>query len=118
MLETSEGNTIGICMRDDTFEISVNPTGEYKGNWWRVNMQDGTIEQPTPISEKCGTPESGCVYPNRQSKMCNQGYCMQGDLEADGSCGTEMSGHDVCPKDNEKCAEWCDKASVPTLGGK
>lgn len=44
-LETSEGNAIGVCMRDDTFEINVIPKGSEKRNWWRVNMQKGTIEK-------------------------------------------------------------------------
>jgi hypothetical protein len=45
LLETSEGDQIGICMRDDTFEINVCPHGRHGKNWWRVNMQKGTIEQ-------------------------------------------------------------------------
>lgn len=44
MLETSEGNQIGICMRDDTFEINIIPEDGNGSNWWRVNMQDGTIK--------------------------------------------------------------------------
>ena len=44
LLETSEGNQIGVCMRDDTLEIHVLPGGKNTMNWWRVNMQDGTIE--------------------------------------------------------------------------
>ncbi len=48
LLETVEGNQIGICMRDDTIEINVCPKGEDTKNWWRVNMQDGTIERTTP----------------------------------------------------------------------
>jgi len=42
MLRTSEGNEIGICMRDDTFEINII-TGN--GGWYRINMQAGTIEK-------------------------------------------------------------------------
>lgn len=44
LLETSEGNQIGVCMRDDTFEINICPDGKNKDNWWRVNMQTGTVE--------------------------------------------------------------------------
>ena len=43
LMETSEGNEIGICMRDDSFEINVIPKGSNKRNWWRVDMQNGTI---------------------------------------------------------------------------
>ena len=44
LLETSEGNQIGVCMRDDTFEITACPDGKNTGNWWRVNVQTGRIE--------------------------------------------------------------------------
>jgi len=43
MLETEEGNQVGICMRDDTVEINVRPKGSGANNWWRVDMQTGTI---------------------------------------------------------------------------
>ncbi|MCP3686514.1 MAG: hypothetical protein GY861_28075 [bacterium] len=48
LMQTKEGNQIGICMRDDSFEINVIPKGTQllkseDRNWWRVNMQDGTI---------------------------------------------------------------------------
>ena len=42
LLKTSEGNAIGICMRDDTFEINIIPKGK-KDKWYRVNMQLQTI---------------------------------------------------------------------------
>ena len=42
-LETSEGNRIGICMRDDTFEINVLPKGAAVSTWHRVNMQTRNI---------------------------------------------------------------------------
>lgn len=45
MLETQEGNQVGICMRDDTFEINVMPKGAEKHKWFRVNMQKRTIEE-------------------------------------------------------------------------
>ena len=44
LLETQEGNQIGVCMRDDTLEINVCPSGNHTNNWWRVNMQTGCIE--------------------------------------------------------------------------
>lgn len=45
-LETRDGNAIGVCMRDDTLEIRVIPKGcTDHANWWRVNMQAGTIEK-------------------------------------------------------------------------
>jgi hypothetical protein len=43
LLETSEGNRLGICMRDDTFEINVMPKGEVEHCWQRVNMQNKNI---------------------------------------------------------------------------
>jgi hypothetical protein len=45
LLETTEGNQIGVCMRDDTLEINVCPAGKNTGNWWRVNMQTKEIER-------------------------------------------------------------------------
>jgi hypothetical protein len=45
LLETEEGNQIGICMRDDTLEINVCPKSKNTDNWWRINMQAGIIEQ-------------------------------------------------------------------------
>ena len=47
LLETTEGNQIGVCMRDNTFEINVCPAGENTNNWWRANMQNGKIEKMT-----------------------------------------------------------------------
>ena len=63
-LETSEGNAIGVCMRDDTLEINVMPGGKHTGNWWRVNMQTGDIDpMPNapahPRAEK-SRGEAGC----------------------------------------------------------
>lgn len=45
ILETANGNSIGICMRDDTLEINVLPRGENTNNWWRVNMDTGQISR-------------------------------------------------------------------------
>ena len=45
LMETSAGNQIGVCMRDDTLEINICPAGKNTDNWWRVNMQTGKIEQ-------------------------------------------------------------------------
>ena len=53
ILETREGNQIGVSMRDDTVEINVLPKGVNTGNWWRVNMQTSCI-----ASMKESSPES------------------------------------------------------------
>jgi len=42
LMETNEGNAIGICMRDDTFEINVLPK-DRTGHWHRVDMQKSKI---------------------------------------------------------------------------
>lgn len=49
LLRTSEGNEISVCMRDNTFEINVMPAGtvDMSPNWWRVDMQDGSIKRQT-----------------------------------------------------------------------
>jgi hypothetical protein len=51
MLETQEGNRIAICMRDDTFEINIMPKGIHTGNWHRIDMQSGRIENMKRIRE-------------------------------------------------------------------
>ncbi len=43
LMETSEGNKIAICMRDDTFEINVIDRNG-KDCWHRVDMQSLTIK--------------------------------------------------------------------------
>ena len=43
LLETEEGNGLGVCMRDDTFEIHVIPADRDKGLWFRVDMQEMTV---------------------------------------------------------------------------
>ena len=45
LLETEGGNQLGVCMRDDTFEINVLPAGvPYdEENWHRVNMATAEI---------------------------------------------------------------------------
>ena len=43
LLETIEGNKIGICMRDDTFEINVIPKGGMKSVWHGVDMKTANI---------------------------------------------------------------------------
>ena len=62
LLETSEGNRLGICMRDDTFEINIIPHGTplEKHNWWRVNMQDGTIEKEVANVSTGGVKTESC----------------------------------------------------------
>ena len=44
-LETSEGNQLRVCMRDDTFEFLFVPKGEIVGSWHRFNMQTRRIEK-------------------------------------------------------------------------
>ncbi len=41
VLETSEGNRISICMRDDTFELTIPGSDK----WFRANIKDGTIDK-------------------------------------------------------------------------
>ena len=43
LMETTEGNQIGVCMRDDTLEINVCPGSKNTDNWWRARMQAGRI---------------------------------------------------------------------------
>ena len=38
-LETSEGNRIGFCMRDDTVEMNILPKSG-GSQWIRIDMQD------------------------------------------------------------------------------
>lgn len=59
-LETDEGHAIGVCMRGDTLEINILKHGENHNNWWRVNMQDETIEPMTLIAEECLTESNSC----------------------------------------------------------
>lgn len=59
MLETSEGNRLGICMRDDTFEINVMPKGEGGHCWQRVNMQTKTITRMYAKQHKVINPDGG-----------------------------------------------------------
>jgi len=61
LLETSEGNRIGICMRDDTLEINVLPKGKDTQNWWHVNMQEGTIEKEPTSDTVCPTETAESV---------------------------------------------------------
>lgn len=44
-LETSEGNQLRVCMRDDTFEFSFVPEGETVAMWYRFNIQTRRIEK-------------------------------------------------------------------------
>lgn len=43
LLRTDEGDSIGVCMRDGTFEITLCPVGKDAGTW-RVNMAERKIE--------------------------------------------------------------------------
>ncbi len=38
-IETSEGNRMGFCLRDDTVEFSIIPKGSNETRWYRANMQ-------------------------------------------------------------------------------
>ncbi len=46
-IETSEGNRIGFCLRDDTIEFNVLPkeSDEKDCRWYRVNMQTREVEK-------------------------------------------------------------------------
>lgn len=59
LLETSEGNRIGICMRDDTFEINVMPVGKVDCCWQRVNMQTRNILRMYNETVKVDDPDRG-----------------------------------------------------------
>lgn len=39
LIETTEGNQIAVCARDDTFEINILPKGFKEHYWQRVDMQ-------------------------------------------------------------------------------
>lgn len=41
VLETTEGNQLAICMRDDTFEMKLVGTD----NWHRVDIKTGNIKK-------------------------------------------------------------------------
>ena len=41
VFETSEGNQIAVCMRDDTIELSV--VGSDK--WYRADVEDGSFRE-------------------------------------------------------------------------
>ena len=49
-IETSEGNRIGFCLRDDTIEFNVMPkdSKEKDCRWFRVNMQTREVEDMSP----------------------------------------------------------------------
>lgn len=51
LLETTEGNQIGICARDDTFEVNIMPKGSTANNWHRIDMSKAEI-----IDEKTMAP--------------------------------------------------------------
>lgn len=43
-LVTEDGNSLVICMRDNTFEMCVKPYGQV-GVWYRVNMEKVNVEK-------------------------------------------------------------------------
>ncbi len=57
LMETSEGNKIGICMRDDTFEINVLPR-DGRSRWHRVDMSTATVVSMDNIVVDCDMPDS------------------------------------------------------------
>jgi len=48
LLRTREGDGIGVCIRDGTFEINIIPKGSKENNWWVINWQEGTVEKMGP----------------------------------------------------------------------
>ena len=44
ILETSERNEMSVCMRDDTFELSIMRFGDCTSKRFRVDMQNLNIE--------------------------------------------------------------------------
>lgn len=48
LLKTREGDAIGVCIRDGTFEINIISKGSKERNWWIINWQEGTIERSGP----------------------------------------------------------------------
>lgn len=68
LLETGEGNQIGICMRDDTLEINVCPEGKDTKNWWRVNMQKGKIEPLNVLATDATIIEDPSGGPMKEAK--------------------------------------------------
>ena len=73
LMETSEGNQIGVCMRDDTLEINVCPGGKNTDNWWRVNMQTGRIENMREMAGRSVPSETGCSASEPNAKALPQG---------------------------------------------
>ena len=41
IMETAEGNQIAICMRDDTFELTVVGSGD----WYRADIKNGSFDR-------------------------------------------------------------------------
>jgi hypothetical protein len=53
-IETSEGNRIGFCLRDDTIEFSVLPKDSKEScRWFRVNMQTREVEDMSVNHPRC-----------------------------------------------------------------
>ena len=57
-LETSEGNRVGFCMRDDTVEINILPKAG-GSQWIRIDMQD-LCTYPLGRRRYDGEPLTGC----------------------------------------------------------
>ena len=77
LLRTTEGNEIGVCPRDNTFEISVG------GRWWRVNMAEQSIEELPSFCEhrEWSARKHGDACPECQAPMsmeANHGQEVEG----------------------------------------
>ena len=58
-IETSEGNRIGFCLRDDTVEFNIIPKDSDKTRWYRANMQTLEMEDMFLEGSKTVTDPEG-----------------------------------------------------------
>lgn len=58
-IETSEGNRIGFCLRDDTIEFNVMPKDSDESQWHRVNMQTLEVEKMSANPYTVQDPDGG-----------------------------------------------------------
>lgn len=74
-LRTREENQIHICMRDDTFEIEVDPSGRQEDRAparWRVDMEKGGMK---PMKDRLPSEKQGT--PKQQGKVVKPGEVME-----------------------------------------
>lgn len=77
LLRQPDGNSIGVCMRDDTFEINIIPKGSDGQSWWRPNMQNRTMEKSgQSVVEKLLSAESTL---SDLSKLMEKQYALAGN---------------------------------------